>query len=160
MRLTRGVILQANLTASLAAALAAITTLILSTMPNSLPTWRIWSIKAEIDRNTSFLGCGGIAGGSTSEGILTDCVSRGDIYVINTYDDVSLQVEVAGLTNCRHIGGVTNCVNYTNIHLRSTTYEDNRNDQPKNYYYQICAFTLCSGSGEPFKNCVNFGLLL
>ena len=81
-------------------------------------------------------------------------------YVINTYDDVSLQVEVAGLTNCRHIGGVTNCVNYTNIHLRSTTYENNRNDQPKNYYYQICAFTLCSGSGEPFKNCVNFGLLL
>ena len=41
------------------------------------------TIKAEIDRNTSFLGCGGIAGGSTSEGILTDCVSRGDIYVIN-----------------------------------------------------------------------------
>ena len=59
------------------------------------------------------------------------------LHLINTYDDVSLQVEVAGLTNCRHIGGVTNCVNYTNIHLRSTTYENNRNDQPKNYYYQI-----------------------
>ena len=46
LRQTRGVIHQANLTASLAAALAAITTLILSTMPNSLPTWRIWSMMA------------------------------------------------------------------------------------------------------------------
>lgn len=39
-----------NLTASLAAALAAITTLILSTMPNSLPTWRIWSIMANTSK--------------------------------------------------------------------------------------------------------------